>query len=122
MLRPQLLIHEWLSVFLILTLLLGLSFSILYHRVDALNQAPSDPIEPIEQLIEVRIEGAVERPGTYQVKKGTPLNEVLQMAMPKPEANLSRLKLDRPLKRKKQVVKVPAKKTANNPRSKRKKT
>lgn len=59
--------------------------------------------------IVVSIEGAVAQPGRYHFKKGTTLMEALKQAKLLPEADLSRFKVDTPIKRSRKI-KVPCKK------------
>jgi hypothetical protein len=55
-------------------------------------------------LIEVNIEGKVKRPGTYQVRKGSSLRELVELAEPDEDANLKRMKLDSPITRRRKLV------------------
>lgn len=50
---------------------------------------------PIKDLyIEVTVEGKVEHPGVYRVKKGESVKKVVEMAKPMAGSNLKRVKLD----------------------------
>lgn len=55
-------------------------------------------------FIEVTIEGKVEKPGVYQVKKGTHVEEVVLQAIPKADANLKRIKLDSQINRRRKIT------------------
>ena len=47
----------------------------------------------VPKIVPVTIEGFVAKPGTYSIKIGTPLSEVLRKAKPKPLANLKSIDL-----------------------------
>ena len=98
-------IHEWMIVLFligILALLTGVSHS-------CSSNAIADPEKPAHEVvktdIEVFIEGFIEQPGKYVVKRGTTLKELLERAKLKPHADLRRLNLQRVLK-KGQKIKV----------------
>jgi len=58
------------------------------------------------QTVHVTVKGAVRQEGSYELKKGALMEDVLALAEPLPEAELSKLKLESRL-RNNQVVKVP---------------
>ncbi|MCB1113563.1 MAG: hypothetical protein KDK62_02280, partial [Chlamydiia bacterium] len=53
-----------------------------------------------EKFIVIEISGEVIHPGDYIVKKNTLIKEILDQAIPTPEANLSKLPLNKPITRK----------------------
>lgn len=53
--------------------------------------------------IMVKVEGAVEFPGSYRVKRGSSLKEAIEMARPLARANLSKLSLKAPLTKKMRI-------------------
>ena len=69
-----------------------------------------EPVELYCKLIEVKVEGAVENPGTYQVVKGTKISEVLSLAVLQSNASTARIKKDGVITRKRSL-KIPTKKT-----------
>jgi hypothetical protein len=105
--KASLLLHERFMAGLIIS---GILFLI------TLNIVFDEPIMPLTEsehclvnsLIEVIVEGAIEFPGSYQVKKGTFLKEIIELAKPFPNANLERVKLDSPITRRR-VIKIPKK-------------
>lgn len=98
--------REWIVVGLIAggLLILGL---VTWIRGDKTGAATGVAHHLVSQEIEVRIEGAVEKPGLYTLRRGTVLREALELAIPMPEANLQKYKMDRPL-HDGQTIKVPA--------------
>jgi len=63
-----------------------------------------NPHEVQNPLIEIVVEGKVRNPGTYQVKKGTTVGEVIEMAEPREEAKVSRIKLDSKITRRRKIT------------------
>lgn len=71
----------------------------------------TDPAAEAEQpYLQVTIWGEVDNPGTYQVKRGTVLGDVIKMAKPGSQANLKGIKLEAPIIRKRviRIKKLPA--------------
>lgn len=104
--KPELKVHEWLAVVFIVGLLVTLT------AISLLSRGPSMPeVEEahvmVEPTIEVRIEGAVEFPGVLHLKKGTTLGDAIILAKPLPEADLSKIKLEKKM-RKPTVLRVPS--------------
>lgn len=102
--KPTLPFHEKFMAWLIISVLLFLTV------LNIIFDEPSMPMTESEHhlanpLLEIVIEGAVEFPGVYQVKKGSLIKEVLELAKPLPEANLKRIKLDSPITRRR-VIKI----------------
>jgi len=111
--KPSLPLHEWLAVASILALMAAFMAITTIQR----NHYSPSPHNLNEiQEIEVSIKGAVEKPGTYRVQQGTLLKELLQQAIPMENSNLSRLKLERPL-RDGQAIHVPKKRQSRQNRS-----
>lgn len=98
--------REWVVVGLIAVGMLVLAL-VTWIRGDKTTATIDAPHYLVSQEIEVRIEGAVEKPGLYTLKRGAVLSEALELAVPSPEANLKKYKMDRIL-RDGQTIKVPA--------------
>lgn len=120
--KPTLPIHEWLAILFLIVLLAGLSLLALIPS-DPIANLPKDPPKHIvEQEIEVFIEGAVEKPGSYIAKRGDLVKDIVAQAVLKEDADLQRLKLEKKL-RKGQVIKVHSKlKKAKNSKASKPKT
>lgn len=91
--QPSLPAHEWLAIVFIISLMAVLCLVAISYRESSLPEVTSEPHYVIDQEIEVFIEGAVENPGTYKVKRGALLQEVLILAKPTTNADLRRIKL-----------------------------
>lgn len=104
--KQSLPIHEWLIVVLLLGILTLLIIITWTHREPSFPQTTT-PHFMTPQEIEVIVEGKVEKPGTYRLKKGTKLEELLTLCGPLPEADLDRLKLTKILKDGQKVKIVP---------------
>lgn len=98
-------IHEWFAILLLIGLLFGLTLITLYSKNAILNDDFGPAHHIVSQEIVVYVEGSVEKPGPYYVKRGTLVKEVIDLAKPLPEANLGKLKLDKKV-RKNQVIKI----------------
>jgi hypothetical protein len=90
---PNLPFYERLAASLIISFLV---FLVLFNLWADDPELPGTgtPYTPKPPLIEVVIQGAVQHPGTYQVKKGTTVQEALELARPLENANPGRIKLD----------------------------
>lgn len=87
--------------------MVGLTVVALFFGHDTtVTQTQTAPHHTLAQEVEVTVEGAVEKPGSYQVQRGATLREVLSQAVPTRHADLKRLKLDKTV-RQGQVIKVP---------------
>ena len=62
------------------------------------------PVYLKDPHIEVTIEGKVENPGVYRVKKGESVKKVVEMAKPMADANLKRVKLDGKITRRRKIT------------------
>lgn len=95
--------HERL-VALTLTLLILFSLGLNIYLDD--TELPITEIEqkmPQPLLVEITIKGAVKYPGTYQVPKGSTVQQALDMAEPFETANLKRIKLDSKITRRRSI-------------------
>lgn len=93
-------VHEWLAVIILITILLTLSAMAYLSQGDIGDKERLTPAFLSHQgKIEILIKGAVDHPGTYVVPSLITLDEVLRLAQVKPEADLRRFQLDRPIKR-----------------------
>lgn len=98
--------HEWLIICLFVIILLILAFITLVRKTDRLPQVSSTH-ELSLQTIEVSIKGAVNKPGSYEFKKGALLKDLLELAEALPEADLNRVKTEAKLRNGQQVI-IPA--------------
>lgn len=106
--RKTLPIHEWAAILLIVTLLAILTVLALGKDQATLPKHLNAPHFITTNEIEVWIEGAVENPGYYKVKRGTCIKGVLELATCKQEADLRKVKLQKKL-RNGQIIKIPQK-------------
>lgn len=97
---------EWLviiAVSLVMVLLTGVSILSDRHMT---SPATDFPHHLISQEIEVFVEGAVEHPGAFKLKRGALVEDVIALANPHPQANLHKVKMKSKL-RNGQRVRVP---------------
>lgn len=80
-------IYEWLIIVLLLLILFVL-IMIAYVRQEKALPPTATPYELVKSQFEVTIQGAVSKPGTYLIKKGSLLEEAIELARPLPEADL----------------------------------
>jgi hypothetical protein len=66
----------------------------IYLDEGEIPETTGETVYVVPPFVEISIKGAVAKPGVYQVKKGTLVQEVLQMADPLPTANLKKIKQD----------------------------
>jgi DNA uptake protein ComE-like DNA-binding protein len=104
--KPSLLIHEWLAIAIIIGLLAMLTIISKPASISPLS-SPENFHYLAPTHIEMAIDGAVERPGKYHLKKGSLLQDLLDQAKILPTAELKHLNLKAKL-RKGQVVHVPS--------------
>ncbi|MBA2369735.1 MAG: SLBB domain-containing protein [Candidatus Protochlamydia sp.] len=104
---PRLPAHEWLIVSLLIISLLLLSFVTLFWKKNSFPVS-HEQIELTNERIEVTVQGAVERPGIYELNKGSKLKDFWKICLPHPEADLRRFKPNS-LLRDGQTLKVPFK-------------
>lgn len=101
--KPRLPVHEWLAVLCIFCLLVMLTLLSRLTTYETLPDELDDPHYVVDPNIEIFIEGAVEIPGRYHVKKGMTVEEVLALAKPQPDADLRRIKLDSKILRRRTI-------------------
>lgn len=106
---PHLAVHEWAAVAAIILLTLVLIAIILFSTRTVPASELGDPHYAADKEIEIVVEGAVEKPGVYRFTRGALVKDALALAIPTPEARLTRFKLEQKL-HKGQVLKVPKKK------------
>lgn len=105
----RLLVHEWIAILGIIGLLAMLTAVALVSNKDT-NPPVTKPHYIVDQEIVVFVEGAVDKPGRYTVKKGALLKDIVSLAQPKAEANLKGLRMESKLKNGR-VIKIPVKKS-----------
>lgn len=106
---PQLFVHEWLAILMILGFLLLLTFIALIGQAKDLQTLSVGASNYLKvQELEFHIEGAVAKPGAYRVKTGTKLKEALELAEPLLEADLRKLRSNSRIRHNQKVV-VPKK-------------
>lgn len=111
---------EWLVIValtLVMVLLTGVSIFSDRHMTSPVIDSPH---HLISQEIDVFIEGAVDHPGAFKIKRGALVEELIALANPRPDANLSKLKMKSNL-RNGQRVKVPVQATKKKSRKAAKK-
>ncbi len=104
---PKLPAHEWLIIVLLITALLLLSLVTLIWRRDKLPPIEAQH-ELTTELVQVTVQGAVERTGVFEMRKGCKFKELWELCRPLPDANLTRFKPNQFI-RDGQVVIVPLK-------------
>ncbi|MCE2983634.1 MAG: SLBB domain-containing protein [Parachlamydia sp.] len=99
-------LHEWLIVALLILAfgLLTITTLIQNHRIPSTTQM----IDISFDLVEVTVQGAVEKPGVYELNKGRKIKDLWLLCGPLPEADLKGFKPNSYL-RDGQTLKVPAK-------------
>ena len=106
--KPTLHVHEWLAIAVIIGLMGMLT------AVSLISSRPSASVETgpphvlVDPYIEVIIEGAVEKPGKYKVKKGTAVREIINDAILLPASDTRRINMNARA-RKGQVLHIPKK-------------
>jgi len=102
--EPALPIHERVFALVVVgffLLMISLNFWSLEKEIIVDRKNPYQVQNP---LVEIVVEGKVNNPGTYQVKKGTTVGEVVEMAEPKEEAKVSKIKLDSKITRRRKIT------------------
>lgn len=105
--QSKLYIQEWMAVIFFIALMFVLTIATHSCNSDStvlFNEAGSHDIS--NPNIEVFVEGEVEYPGRYEVKRGSKLKDLLLLSKLKSGADLSKIKLNT-LLRKGQTIKVP---------------
>jgi hypothetical protein len=108
--NPQLHVHEWLAVSAICGLIAMLAL-LAFVKGDERPEYSDSPHQLIASTIDIYIEGAVSRPGIFNMPKDAVIQDVLQRAIPLPEADLKKVKSQARIRRG-QVIKIPFKKKA----------
>lgn len=104
--KPRLPLHEWIAIVAIIVLLMILIGISLGSNDSSFPEHSNSPHHLISQEISVWIEGAVDKPGAYQIKRGATLQDVLALVKVKDDADLRRLKFHKKV-RNGQVIKIP---------------
>lgn len=106
--RQKLPLHEWLIISLLIAIFF-LLIGIAYIRESRSSLPSTDaPQELIDSYIYVTIRGAVVKPGSYALKRGATLKQLVELTPTLPEADLKGLKWHRPL-RDGQIIHIPVK-------------
>jgi hypothetical protein len=92
--KGRLLIREWVIVYLLTGVILSLiSVSWISRLREEKGFSKNTSLfSPVSTEIVISIEGAVEKPGIYQFPIGVSYQEILEKAVPAPEADRRRLK------------------------------
>ncbi len=96
-------VHEWIAVAVLISSIFTLS--LVTHFSDSTTASPFPQPHDHHEIV---IKGAVAYPGIYRIPSDMPLQEALTLAGVSPQANLSRFKLDNPVK-KGRVLHIPLK-------------
>lgn len=96
--KPSLMVHEWLAIATIIGFLGMLTMISVSRSTAPLPVDTETPHHIIDPFITVSIAGAVELPGSYKVKKGALIQEVLEQAKVLPEADLKRININAKLR------------------------
>lgn len=96
--------HERIAALLVIAVFMSLSFWNIFSFERNTPLAIEELPRKGEPLVQVTITGAVQEPGVYQVKKGTAVSQVIEMARPLDTANLGRMRLDSKILRKRKIV------------------
>lgn len=92
---PQLYVHEWLAVVAIVGFLLLLTLIVIFRGGNShlLIEKSDEKLHYLKpQTVNFYVDGAVAKPGSYQVKVGTLIKDVIAMAEPLPEADLRKIR------------------------------
>lgn len=106
-------VHECFAAIAVIFALLAISIFSLHSAQK--KQHLGAPHYIVDQFIEVKIEGEVEFPGTFRVKRGTCVQDVIEQAKPLLEANMSRLKLTSKVRHGQTIKVKKGKKRKNKP-------
>lgn len=100
-------VHEWIAILVISSLLLLFALIGIGFGTPHIPSHVGAPHFPVNQEIEVFIEGAVAKSGTFRVKRGAVLSDLLELTPLTSEADMRRVKQDKRL-RNGQVIKIPS--------------
>jgi hypothetical protein len=104
--KPRLSPPEWLAVATILLGIIILCLITQFNQPSIPEELLAKPEKTAIKEIEVTISGEIKNPGTYRLNKGSSFKDLLALAEPFPEANLSKFNLDKKL-RNNQKIKIP---------------
>lgn len=104
----KLCVHEWTAIAVLCGLLLLFTGITFFSGESGLSDRIGPPHHIVDPEIAVFIEGEVEHPGHYRIKRGSTIHDLILLAIPSPDADLSHIKLENKL-RKSHVVKIPSK-------------
>lgn len=99
--------YEWIVVLSLISLLATITY---FTHKDWLKNPVLDNSKAhyvYERELSVKVEGAVEFPGTMRVLKGSTIEDVLTKARPKPEADLKKVFLEKKV-RDGQIITIPS--------------
>lgn len=99
--------HEWVVVVLLIVIFIISSIIIYIRDQDSLSTTKNTNHHMQDEL-QITIQGQVLKPATYKLKRGASMAELLALAEPLPEADLSRIKNSRKLKPD-EIITIPAK-------------
>lgn len=96
--------HEWLIVIIIAVIMATLTaISYFSENSQGLFRHKENKHSLINQEIHVTIEGAVNKPGAYTLKRGATIKDLLTLVEPLPEADLSKFKSESKLRNKQKI-------------------
>lgn len=96
--------HEWLIITLVIIVLTTLT-AVSYFFGDQLPKPTSEPVFIAPQELEIVVLGEVHNPGKHIVPRGALVQDVLDIAVPTAQADLSKIKRSSKVRRG-QVIKV----------------
>ena len=94
--------HEWLIISLIVCIMLGLTI-VTSVWDDSISPLTNSSHSLVSHEIKVTIKGSVAKPGSYTLKKRSTLKDLLLLAEPLVDANLSKFKVSSFLKNNQQI-------------------
>jgi len=103
--EPKLPFHEWAIVGLLIIALASIVAVAFVHRPSSLP-VTEKRIELVNKNIVVEIHGAVQKPGVYELPKGSRYKDLFAQAIPQPHADLRKFKMQSAL-RSGQTIHVP---------------
>lgn len=104
MISKKLLPYEWTAIAVMICLFIGIgAISYFYH-----HEIPAEINRQAIPMIDIYVEGAIETPGHYELKKGTRFEGLLSQLKLLPEADTTEIKLRAILKHG-QIVTIPYK-------------
>lgn len=97
--------HEW--IIIVLIVLIMISLTLVTHFNSHLMPSLNEEKHLFSNEVEVHIQGAVSKPGSYTLKKGSTIKDLLLLAEPLSDADLSKIKPERIL-RDRQKITIPS--------------